>query len=140
MACCGYVLVRGIARLGARAAGIARIGCTVGMSLADTAVGGQPVSIRLKVRRFVCARASCPRRTFVEQVDGLTIRYGRHSVLLRRMLQAVGLALAGRAGARMTERLAVPVSRMTLLRLVRAVPEHVPDELSEVGVDDFAFR
>jgi len=53
---------------------------------------------------------------------------------------AIGLALAGRAGARMTTRLAVPVSRMTLLRLVRALPEHVPKQIPEVGIDDFAFR
>lgn len=109
-------------------------------TVADTAVGGQAVAIRLQVRRFVCARSSCPRRTFAEQVAGLTIRYGRHTVLLRRLLEAVGLALAGRAGARMTRRLAVPTSRMTLLRLVRALPEHVPRDIREVGIDDFAFR
>jgi transposase len=109
-------------------------------TLADTAVGGQPVAIQLRVRRFVCPRTSCSRRTFVEQVDGLTLRYGRHSVLLRRLLETIGLALAGRAGARMTMRLAVPVSRMTLLRLVRALPEHVPKQIREIGIDDFAFR
>ena len=109
-------------------------------TLADAAVGGQSVAIHLRVRRFVCARTSCSRRTFVEQVEGLTLRYGRHSVLLRRLLEAIGLALAGRAGARMTTRLAVPVSRMTLLRLVRALPEHVPKHIPEIGIDDFAFR
>ena len=40
----------------------------------------------------------------------------------------------------MTTRLAVPVSRMTLLRLVRALPEHVPKQIPEIGIDDFAFR
>ena len=109
-------------------------------TLADTAVGGQPVAIHLRVRRFVCVRSSCPRRTFVEQVDGLTLRYGRHTVLLRRLLEAIGLALAGRAGARMTTRLATPVSLTTLQRLVRALPEHVPKQIPEVGIDDFAFR
>ena len=34
----------------------------------------------------------------------------------------------------------VPVSRMTLLRLVRALPEHVPKPIHEIGIDDFAFR
>jgi transposase len=37
-------------------------------SLADAAIGGQPVRIRLRVRRFRCTRTSCARRTFVEQV------------------------------------------------------------------------
>lgn len=87
-----------------------------------------------------CARSSCSRRTFVEQVDVLALRCGRHGVLLRRLLEAIGLALAGRASAQMTTRLAVPVSRMTLLPLVRALLEHVPKQIPEVGIDDFSFR
>jgi transposase len=109
-------------------------------TLADAAVGGRPLRIRLRVRRFVCARVECARRTFVEQVEGLTIRYGRHTALLRRLLEAIGLALAGRAGARLAERLGAPVSRMTLLRLVRALPDLAPGEVTAVGVDDFALR
>ena len=39
------------------------------------------------------------------------------------MLEAIGLLLTGRAGSRLCERLAAPVSRMTLLRLIRALPD-----------------
>jgi hypothetical protein len=39
------------------------------------------------------------------------------------MLEHVGLALAGRAGARLAARLGIRVHRSTLLRLVRALPE-----------------
>jgi len=60
---------------------------------------GQPVRIRLRVRRFICIGARCARRTFVEQVEDLTVRYGRHSQLLRTVLQKIALLLAGRAGA-----------------------------------------
>ncbi len=42
---------------------------------------------------------------------------------LRSTLAAVGLALAGRAGARMASVLGLTVSRSTLLRLVDALPE-----------------
>lgn len=68
------------------------------------------------------------------------MRYGRHSQLLRTMLQTIGLMLAGRAGSRLSRRLAVPVSRSTLLRLVRAVPDPVTGKVTAVGIDDFAFR
>ncbi len=70
----------------------------------------------------------------------VTIRYGRHSQLLRRILEAIGVALAGRAGARLAERICAPVSRMTLLRLVRALPDPAPTAVTAVGVDDFALR
>ncbi|MFJ9613795.1 transposase family protein [Streptomyces noursei] len=49
--------------------------------LADVPAGGRPVTIYLTVRRFRCEAVSCPRRTFVEQIAGLTFRYGRRSQL-----------------------------------------------------------
>jgi hypothetical protein len=56
------------------------------------------------------------------------------------VLEKIALALGGRPGERLTRQLAVEVSRMTLLRLIRALPVPEPGTLSAVGVDDFAFR
>ncbi|MFD8534486.1 ISL3 family transposase [Streptosporangium canum] len=108
--------------------------------VADTAVGGQPVVIELSVRRLFCDTPDCPRRTFAEQVEGLTIRYARYTPCLLGVLRAVGLALAGRAGARFTAVVAATVSRVTLLSLVMALPDPVPPTPRVLGVDDFAFR
>lgn len=108
--------------------------------LSDTALGGRPVEIRLRVRRFVCVQQSCPTRRFAEQVALLTSRYSRRSVLLARTLETLGLAMAGRAAARLACRLGVFVSRSTLLRLVRRVPDPQPAPVRVVGVDDFALR
>jgi len=108
--------------------------------LADAPIAGQPVRIRLQVRRFKCAETSCARATFTEQVDGLTRRYGRRSHLLGTMLAAIGLALAGRAGARLADRLGLGASRDTLLRVVRALPDRAVGVTPALGVDDFALR
>ncbi len=72
--------------------------------LDDVPVGGQRVMIRLVVRRFFCSSAWCPARTFAEQIEGLTSAYARRTPLLRGMLEAIGLALAGRSGARLAGR------------------------------------
>jgi transposase len=109
--------------------------------LSDTAVAGQEVVIRLSVRRFFCLDASCEKTTFAEQVTGLTSRYGRRSAGLTGVLQAVALALGGRAGARLSSRLAAEVSRMTLIRLIRALPDPAVERAPRVlGVDEFALR
>jgi transposase len=108
--------------------------------VADTAVGGQPVVIELSVRRLFCDAPDCRRRTFAEQVEGLTIRYARYTPCLLEVLQAVGLALAGRAGARLTAVMAAMVSRVTLLSLVMALPDPMLPTPRVLGVDDFAFR
>ncbi|MFF6983812.1 transposase family protein [Streptomyces sp. NPDC008343] len=51
-----------------------RVHSTYGRSLADTPVGDRPVLIELTVRRLYCENVRCSRRTFAEQVDGLTVR------------------------------------------------------------------
>ena len=77
----------------------------------------------LTVRRFFCDHVDCSACTFVEQVPGLTERHARRSVGLQGALAAIGLALAGRAGSRLAARLGMAVSRSTLLRLIRGLPD-----------------
>jgi len=108
--------------------------------IADMPAGGQPVRIMLRVRRFFCRNGNCRRRTFVEQVQGLASRRRRRSSLLCGALTSIGLALAGRAGARLAAGMAITVSRMTLLRLMRALPEPQITTPRVLGVDDFALK
>jgi transposase len=109
--------------------------------VADLPVGGRRLTIHLQVRRFVCVAAECAQRTFAEQVPGLTSRHARASVALRRQLQTIAVALAGRPGARLAARSAITVSRSTLLRLLRAMPTpEVTAGPRVLGVDDFALR
>jgi Transposase len=71
---------------------------------------------------------------------------GRAAVLvlqswLLALLAQIGLAPAGRAGARLAAVLGVAVHRTTLLGLVAALPEPEVSAAPEVtGVDDFALR
>lgn len=108
--------------------------------LLDAAVAGRETVLHLRVRRFFCTAAACFRKIFVEQVDGVTLRHGRISVLAHRLLEPLALASGGRAGARLTGRLGLAVGRMTLLRLVRALPLPSVPALISLGVDDFALR
>ena len=108
--------------------------------LADAAVGGRRVEIVLRVRLFVCQDGGCPVRRFAEQVAGLTERYARRSSGLRAMLEAIGLALAGRAATRLAARLSLSTSRTSILRLVRALPDPQTTVVRLLGVDDFALR
>lgn len=106
----------------------------------DLPTAGKSVVVALRVRRFVCAESSCPRKTFAEQVPGLTRRFGRRTERLRSTLIAVGLALAGWAGARMTDVFGAPVSRNTLLRLIASLPDPPTATPRVVGVDEHAQR
>jgi transposase len=108
--------------------------------LDDLAISGRPVVIRLRVRRFICTNCDCKQKTFVEQVSGLTRRYGRQSRPLTKVFTSIALAVAGRAGARLAQALGLVTSRTTLLRLIRALPDPPRTAPTVVGVDDFALR
>ena len=108
--------------------------------LADAPAGGQPVTIRLAVRRFFCGNPDCAAVTFAEQVDGLTSRRARRTPPLAQTLTAIALALAGRAGARLAGALDLTAGRSSMLRLVMALPDPQTGTVKVLGVDDFAFR
>jgi transposase len=108
--------------------------------VADLPVSGRPVVVWLTVRRFFCDDVDCSACTFVEQVPGLTERHARRSIGLQGALTAVGLALAGRAGSRLAATLGMAVSRSTVLRLIRGLPDPPVGRVRVLGVDEFALR
>jgi transposase len=117
-----------------------RVHSTYGRRLADAPAGGQPVVIRLVVRRFFCGNPDCAAVTFAEQAGGLTSWRARRTPPLARMLTGIALALAGRAGERLAALLDLTAGRSSLLRLVMALPGPEPGAVKILGVDDFAFR
>ena len=96
--------------------------------------------LRLRVRRFFCDNNDCLVRTFAEQVDGLTARHARRTLVGRTAVEHIGLALAGRAGSRLVARLGLVAGRNTLLRLVHALPDPEVGSVAVLGVNDFAIR
>ncbi|MDQ8706162.1 ISL3 family transposase [Streptomyces sp. LHD-70] len=106
----------------------------------DLPTAGKFVVVSLRVRRFVCEEETCERKTCAEQAPGLTRKFGRRTERLQSSLVSVGLALAGRAGARMTDAFKVPVSRNTLLRLIASLPDPATTATRVVGVDEYAQR
>lgn len=108
-------------------------------TLDERPLGSRPVVVRLRVRRCFCDRRSCSRRTFVEQVPGLSERHRRSSTGLTGWLRSIAVELGGLPAARLCRRLRVAAGRTRRLRLLTAPP--VADRAPRVlGVDEFAFR
>lgn len=70
----------------------------------------------------------------------MTTRWARRTPVLDAVIEAIGLALAGRAGARLAARLGIAAGRDTLLRAVRAIPDRPIETTPILGIDDFAIR
>ena len=110
--------------------------------LLDLPALGRSVHLRLQVHRFRCGTATCPRRIFGEPLaTEVAARAARRTSRLEGIVHHLGVALGGRPAASLARRLMLPVSKDTLLRVVRrrampvgTAPVHVP------GIDDFAWK
>jgi hypothetical protein len=109
-------------------------------NLADPPIAGRQAVIDLRVRRFRCYEPKCLRKTFVEQAPIVSERYAHRTLRLRSALEGIGIALGGRPGSRQCKRLAMPTSRTTLLRVVRALHEPPVETTRVLGMDEFALR
>ncbi|MFF3620738.1 ISL3 family transposase [Streptomyces sp. NPDC002467] len=119
--------------------GSARVHSRYCRTLADIAVGGRPVLIGLSVRRLFCDGPGRGRRTFAEQVEGLTGPSRRRSPLLQHLVEMAGVLLAGRGGARLLQILKVPLSRTSVLFHLMHLPLPAAATPRVLGVDDFAL-
>jgi transposase len=110
-------------------------------SLADLPAHGRAVQISLIVRRFRCPERHCRTRIFAERLDGsIAPSSARRTVRLECVVRHLGLALGGRPAASLARRLMLPVSKDTLLRVVRhsVLPRDTP--LNVIGIDDWASK
>lgn len=109
-------------------------------TVADLPLAGVTVRLFLQVRRFRCLTQNCPRRIFCERLGSEIAVYARRTHRLEIILQRVGLALGGEAGARLLPVLAMAASPDTLLRLIRKMGLMVVPTPRILGVDDWAWR
>src|ERR1700733_12021282 len=109
--------------------------------LADLPIAGRPVRLMVRARRFYCRAVLCGRRIFAERFDANVLApWARRTARLDHIVHHLGLALGGRPAASFARRLMVPVSKDTLLRVIRrrGSPPFVPPAV--IGIDDWAWR
>ena len=98
-------------------AGRRRGGCTAGTAArwSTRRPACRRGRLRLTVRRFRCANPGARSSRSPSRCRGLTSRWARRARRCRRCWRRIGLVLAGRAGARLADRLGIAVGRNVLL-------------------------
>ena len=109
-------------------------------TLADLPWAQYRVCLQLRVRKWFCRNRSCPRRIFTERLPTVAAPWARRTLRLAQRLVALGLALGGTAGVRLSHAWDLLVSRNTLLRGLRRQPAPSFPTPRVLGVDDFALR
>jgi transposase len=109
-------------------------------TLADLPWAEYRVRLQLRVRKWFCPNPDCVRRIFTERLPTVAAPWARRTLRLAQRLVALGVALGGKAGVRLSHDWALVVSRNTLLRLLRRQPVPSCPTPRVLGVDDFALR
>lgn len=108
--------------------------------VADLPCSGQQVRLFLQVRKCFCEVITCARKIFAARITSFVAPWARVTQRLFQIVQVIGLATGGRLGVRVTDRLGIATTRQTILRRIMALPTEPVQRVSELGVDDFAFR
>lgn len=108
--------------------------------VADVPCAGRHVQLILRVRKFRCDTASCPRKIFAERLGPFIEAWARKTTRLREAIEAIGLSTCGEGGARLADRLAIVTSPTTILRRVMDLPLPAVGTVTHLGIDDFALR
>lgn len=109
-------------------------------TFADLLMSGLAVRLLCQVKKFFCRNRECSRRIFVERLPEIAEVSARQTKRLSRIISSLAFYVGGRTGAKVTERLAVGVSRQTLIRRILKAPRSPMSVPRVIGIDDFAFR
>jgi transposase len=109
-------------------------------TLADLPWAAYRVRLQLRVRKWFCGNRRCCRRIFTERLPTIAAPWARRTLRLARRLVALGVALGGTAGVRLSHAWDLAVSRNTLLRGLHRRPLPVLPTPRVLGVDDWALR
>jgi transposase len=117
-----------------------RIHSHYGRTLVDLAWADIRVCLHLQVRKCFCCNRACTQQIFTERLPVVAAPWARRTQRLAEQQRALGLALGGAPGARLSNDLACDASRDTFLRLVRATLTPDAPTPRYLGVDDWALR
>jgi transposase len=117
-----------------------RIHSDYGRTLADLPWAQYRVCLQLRVRKWFCGNRRCRRRIFTERLPTVAAPWARRTLRNAQRLNALGMALGGKAGVQLGHAWDVVVSRNTLLRVLRKQPTPSFPTPKVLGVDDFALR
>src|ERR1019366_1940860 len=110
--------------------------------LQDLPVQGLVVTVKLRVIRWRCRNAACERQTFVDQLPEIASPHARRTCRVAEIVQLLGHAMGGLPGERLMNRLGMPVSDDTILRLLklRASARGAMTTVRVAGIDDWSWR
>lgn len=108
--------------------------------MSDLPILGQKVILLFKARKFFCKNDDCSKKTFAEQPGEEICRYQRRTQRCERVIGNLCSRISASSASLSLQAMEIPASRSTVLRVIYRMPIPFLGVITEVGVDDWAFR
>lgn len=109
-------------------------------TLADLPILGQRVILLFEARKFFCKNDECSKKTFAEQPGDEICRYQRRTQRCERVIGNLCAKMSASSASLLLQVMEIPVSRSTVLRTIYRIPIPYFGVVTQLGVDDWAFR
>ncbi len=100
----------------------------------------RPIRLILTVRKFFCRNLNCHRKVFTERLPDFIEVSSRLTTRMRTGVQEIGFETSGKGGERLGNKLAMPVSDVTVLSSLLSLPLPESGPVHVVGIDDWSWR
>ena len=103
---------------------------------------GLSQEITLIARKFKCKELSCNQEIFTERFS-FTNSYSRLPNHIIEIIKLLGLSTSAEKVSKIMNKLGINISHDTVIRILRRLPENfnvIDETVTNIGVDDFAFR
>lgn len=109
-------------------------------TMQDLSILGERVILHLEVRKFFCFNEACRRKTFAEQPGTEVFRYRRRTCRCERAVARLGISSSSNSAGYLLGHLGIHISSSTVLRDLHRMHPSSYEDVSETGVDDWAWR
>lgn len=109
-------------------------------TLTDLPILSQKVILLFEARKFFCKNDECSRKTFAEQPGDEICRYQRRTRRCENVIGNLCVRMSASSASLLLQAMEIPASRSTALRTIYRMPIPHFGVVTELGVDDWAFR
>lgn len=117
-----------------------RVHSTYVRTLADLPILNQKVILLFEARKFFCKNDECSKTTFAEQPGEEICRYQRRTHRCESVIGNLCARMSALSASLLLQEMEIPASRSTTLRTIYRIAIPYFGVVTELGVDDWAFR
>jgi transposase len=108
--------------------------------ITDLPVLGKRVVIHFRPRKFFCQNDFCSKKTFAEQPGNEVFRYRRRTRRCEQVVTHHGLMSSSNDASSLLNGMGIPLCNTTVLRDIHRIRIPENKEITNIGIDDWAFR